>query len=313
MTTFSQDAIFGSRHSRRTVLRGAAVASLAGVFGLRAVPALAHQGEDHGDYPEVVIVATEFAFDMPATVESGFTRVTLDNQGAMDHHAMLMRVNDDATLADLEAALQEPSFEPMFAVSASIGGPGAGPGQSAAVVLDLVPGTYIAICAIPDDQGVPHYALGMQATFEVVEAESAATAPETAATVELMEMMFHGLEDLAVAQGPQAWEVVNSGAQLHEMLVLQLAPGFTIDQFMGMMGAPEATPMEGMDHASPEAAPMAPPFTIIGGVAPMNPGYTNYAEFDFQAGDHVAICFVPDPETGAPHAALGMVMGFTVA
>ena len=25
------------------------------------------------------------------------------------------------------------------------------------------------------------------------------------------------------------------------------------------------------------------------------------------------ICFVPDPETGAPHAALGMLMGITAA
>jgi hypothetical protein len=45
----------------------------------------------------------------------------------------------------------------------------------------------------------------------------------------------------------------------------------------------------------------------------MNPGYTNWAVLDLEAGDYLAICFVPDPATGQPHFALGMVMPFTVA
>jgi hypothetical protein len=45
----------------------------------------------------------------------------------------------------------------------------------------------------------------------------------------------------------------------------------------------------------------------------MNPGYTNWAVLDFAPADYVAICFVPDPETGAPHFALGMIMPFSVS
>jgi hypothetical protein len=312
VTTFSPDAIFGSRFSRRTAMKGAVAAGVAGVLGLRGLEALASQAD--AAYPEVTIVSTEYAFDMPATVESGLTRVILDNTGgAMGHHAILLRVNDDATLADLEAALLEPSFEPIFAVAASIGGPSAGPGGTESVILDLTSGSYIAICAIPDEQGVPHYALGMQATFEVTDSGAATEAPETVATVQLMEMMFHGLEATTFAAGPQVWTVENVGAQIHELVVLRLAEGVTFEQFQEMMMAPpEASPMPEMDHASP-AAEMAPPVTEAGGIAPMSPGFTNYVELDLQAGDHVAICFVPDPETGAPHFALGMVMPFTVA
>lgn len=69
--------------------------------------------------------------------------------------------------------------------------------------------------------------------------------------------------------------------------------------------------------ATPEAAPAEqqgpPPFANIGGVAPMNPGFTNFLPLELTAGEYVAICFVPDTETGAPHAALGMVMPFVVA
>jgi hypothetical protein len=313
VTTFSQDAIFGSRLSRRTAMKGAFAAGVAGALGLRGLDVLARQ--DDAAYPEVTIVSTEYAFEMPATVESGLTRVILDNTGAaMDHHAILLRVNDDATLADLEAALTEPSFEPIFAVAAAVGGPSAGPGVSESVIVDLTPGSYIAICAIPDDQGVPHYALGMQATFEVTDSGAAAEAPEVVATVQLMEMMFHGLEETTVATGPQVWAVENVGAQIHELVLLRLAPGVTFDDLMAMMMAPpEASPMPEMDHASPAAEMAGPPVTSAGGVAPMGPGFTNYVELDLQAGEHVAICFVPDPETGAPHAALGMVMPFTVS
>ncbi len=31
-----------------------------------------------------------------------------------------------------------------------------------------------------------------------------------------------------------------------------------------------------------------------------------------QAGTYVAVCFIPDPATGKPHAALGMLREFTV-
>jgi hypothetical protein len=305
-------SVFGTRLSRRTAMKGMLAASAAGMFVMRG--GIGAFAQDAASYPEVVITATEYAFDMPATIESGWIRVTMDNQGMMDHHAMLMRVNDDATLEDLQAALLEPAFEPMFAVSASVGGPIAGPGVAASVIVDLEPGQYIAICVIPDDAGVPHYALGMQATFEVTEGAAAAEAPATALSVELMEMMFHGVP-AEVAAGPQVWEVSNPGAQLHELFVGQLMPGVTFDQLSENMFAPpsDATTMAGMDHATPGAAPAGPPFTGVGGVAPMNSGHTNYAVFNLQPGEHFMICFVPDSETGAPHAVLGMMMGFTVA
>jgi hypothetical protein len=45
----------------------------------------------------------------------------------------------------------------------------------------------------------------------------------------------------------------------------------------------------------------------------MSVGVTNWLLLDLEAGDYFAICYVPDPTTGAPHFALGMMMPFTVA
>ena len=308
------ESVFGTRLTRRTAMKGLLAASAAGAFAAHGIGAFAQDATPGvSDYPEVVIVGTEFAFDMPASVAGGWTRITLDNQGAaMDHHAMLMRVNDGSTYDDLGAALQSGDFGAIFAVSTSVGGPMAGPGGTASVIAALKPGQYMAICVIPDDQGVPHVALGMAAEFEVTEAVEA-EAPVADTRIELVEMMFHGTPE-EIAAGPAVWEVANIGAQLHEMFIAQLAPDFTFEQISAMLlTPPEATPEGSMDHASPEAAMMAPPFTNIGGVAPMSPGYTNYVPLEFTPGEYFAICFVPDPESGAPHAALGMIIGFTVA
>lgn len=53
-----------------------------------------------------------------------------------------------------------------------------------------------------------------------------------------------------------------------------------------------------MVAASLEVA-MAPPFTNIGGVAPMGPDYTNDVPLEFTPGEYFATCFVPDPESDA--------------
>lgn len=295
--------------SRRNLVQRATIAgagaSVALIAGGRF--ALAHQ-DTAGDeaYPEVVIVAREMAFELAESFEGGFVKLTLDNQGAMDHHVMMMRVNDDATVDDVLAALAEPTFEPVFAVATSLGGPAAGPGLSASVIVDLPAGSYVLICAVPGPDGMPHYQMGMQAVVEVTEPEAALEPPVADATVELMEMMFHGMGE-TYAAGATTWEVVNAGAAIHELLVMQLAEGFTGDMFLEMVLAP---PSEGTPE---EAQAGPPPFAMIGGAAPMNPGETNYLPLDLVAGEYVAICFVPDPEMGAPHAALGMVMPFVVA
>jgi hypothetical protein len=45
----------------------------------------------------------------------------------------------------------------------------------------------------------------------------------------------------------------------------------------------------------------------------MNSGAVNWVVFDLQPADYFAICFVPDPKTGAPHFDLGMIRPFRVA
>ena len=312
--------------SRRTVLKGvgaSAIAALAarGSFGLTAAQDASPAA---GDYPTVAFTAKDFEFvDIPASIPGGFTRLSMTSEGPSDHHAMFMRLNDGVTLDDFTTALQSGDFGQLLGAATSLGGPGSiGPGLSSDVVVDLTPGQYVVVCLIPDEEtGMPHAAMGMLNPLEVTEATGTAAAPETDGSVDLADFEFMGLPS-EIAAGSHVWEVTDTGEQLHELVIFRQAPGVPYAVIESIfLAPPEASPAAGIEAtpeamASPEASPEAagpPPFTAVVGVAPMAPGVTNYAEFELEAGDHFAICFIPDFESGAPHFALGMIMPFTVA
>lgn len=309
--------MLGTRLTRRTALQTTGVLGAAGLFPVGGLQ-LAHAQEAQGSlaYPDLTITAVEYAFELPTTIEAGWTHVILDNQGMMDHHVMFLRPHEGATIEDVQAALEQDDFGALFATAASAGGPNVGPGHQASVVMHLDAGQYLLICAIPTEEGIPHFALGMQAVLEVTEGPGDDTPPEADATVNLVEMAFDGLPTDAT-DGTHIWEVTDAGTQLHEIVILQLAEGVTIDQAMQIFSeppsaSPVASPIVDQTVATPAVGPSGPPFEAIGGTAPMSPGKTNYAVLDLAAGEYIAICFVPDQETGVPHFAMGMIMGFSV-
>jgi uncharacterized cupredoxin-like copper-binding protein len=300
--------------SRRTALAGLGAAGLGVALGLggRLGHAAAQQATPPAeDYPEVVITAADYHLDLPASIPGGLTRLTLNNEGPSTHHAMFLRVNEGATLTDLEAALTQPDLGPVFAVSTSFGGPEVNPGRQATVIMDLQPGQYMVICLIPDAVGMPHFLMGMQTPVEVTAATGASSTPVADGTVELIDFGF-GQMPMQVTPGRHVWKVTNSGQQLHEFLVMRQDPGVTFAQVQAFLQpAPEATP-GALVEATPEAVARPEPFGIIGGAAPMSPGQTTWSVLDLEAGEHFVICFLPDPASGAPHFALGMLMPFTV-
>ena len=300
--------------TRRATLKGSAAVGVGALIAGRIGPAAAQDATPAAAAsPELVIVSTEYAFEMPATAESGYTRLTLNNQGGEDHHAMFFRLNDDTTEDQFMAGLMAGDLAALAELGAAYGGPMANAGNQASVTAFLDAGTYAVICLIPDAQGVPHVAHGMLAMLQVSEGASTTSDPVADGTITLVEMAFDGLPT-EVPAGTYTWQVTNGGTQLHEMALLQLVPGVPADGVIaGITAGPEAA-------ASPAAVPAAspeasgpPPFVSLAGAAPMSPGATNYVEFNAQPGEYVVVCFVPDTETGMPHAMMGMVASFTVA
>ena len=268
------------------------------------------------NFPELRMTASDFAFEVSGDLTAGLTLVTLENSGAEPHHAQLMLLNEGQTFDTFMTAMgQDPNA--VFGLGQFAGGPGVvDPSGQSQVILDLKAGTYLALCFVESPDGIPHLAKGMVQAFEVGAATGeAASAPETAGTVVMLDFSFEMPAEIAT--GPQIWEVVNEGPQPHEIALLKLAPGLTGEQAMDMLLGPAASPEAGQDMASPEAAsePSADgpqPFTSAGGMQALASGLRGWVVLDLEPGEYLAVCFVPDPASGQPHTMLGMITAFTV-
>jgi hypothetical protein len=82
---------------------------------------------------------------------------------------------------------------------------------------------------------------------------------------------------------------------MHEVELVRLAPGKTLEQFMSWIAKP--------------AGP--PPGSAIGGVAGFT-GSPNYFSADMAPGNYALICFIPDARDGKPHFMHGMTKTITV-
>jgi hypothetical protein len=254
--------------------------------------------------PQVLVKATDYQLDLPMQITAGRIAVTLENDGAEPHHAAFLRLNDGVTLDDVQAAVAKNPLA-VFPLATAAGGPGTVvPGGRQRVVLDLTPGQYVVVCFISSPDGVSHATKGMVHPLAVV-AGDAGSAPDPVAdaTVTLKDFAF----DLPspVSAGRHLWEVVNDGPEVHELVVLKLTAPLSPDQLLAVL-AGLAAPSAGSAPAGP------PPVAPAGGLSPIASGGKAWLELDLTPGNYVAVCFVPDPTTGKPHLALGMVMPFTV-
>ncbi len=276
----------------RRAVAGTAVAILA--FGAIAA-AQSHTG--HGT-SELTVIGTDYAYDGPEIVPAGFVSLRFTNAGQEPHHIQLARLNDGVSIEQALAALQQGPEAGMQLVEL-VGGVGViMPGESQTAVVDMSrPGIYLELCLIPDENGVPHFALGMARFFEVAGAE-VAERPDVAADLVVRMLDFGYAFPAEIRAGPQVWEVINDGPQPHEMLLMRVADGSTVEDAIASLA---------------ETEPVGPPVAIpVGGVQGLHAGLSNYLVLDLAPGSYLVVCFIPDPETGAPHIALGMIGTFTV-
>jgi hypothetical protein len=246
--------------------------------------------------PVIDIMASDYAFDAPDTIPSGLVTIRLMNHGQEPHHAQLLRMNDGVSFGEFGAALQSEG-ESVLRLTTLTGGAGApNPSRSDEVTLNLTPGQYAIACFIASADGVPHLAKGMlkPLTVTAVDAQPEIDAPQSAGTLNMRDFSFDIPDTLPA--GTNTFTVVNAGPQLHELNILKLAPGASIADLQGWQ---------------PERGTQ-PPFEAVGGMNGMSQGESHYMTVNLEPGTYVAICNIPDPASGVPHARLGMVRQFSV-
>ena len=191
----------------------------------------------------------------------------------------------------------------IFQVVAFTGGPsGIGPGGQSEAVVDLQAGDYVLLCFIAGADGIPHLAKGMVQPLTVTEPPSDRPAePEALATVGLDDFAFAGVPT-TLPEGRTTLKVTNQGQEPHEMTLLRLE-GINAQQALEILTAPPGG----------EAPAGQPPFKDAGGFQAIMPGQSGWTTLNLQAGEYIAVCFVPSPANGfAPHVALGMITSITV-
>jgi uncharacterized cupredoxin-like copper-binding protein len=242
----------------------------------------------------MTIYARDFAFDAPDTVPAGITTIHLINKGAELHHVVLIRLSGGHTMADLGKAMASNGPPPKWATS--VGGPNAPvPGGNASATLHLAPGSYAIVCFIPSADGVAHVMKGMSRPLTVTGPDVVGPLPKSDVTVALVDYGFNVSRPFVA--GHQVVRIHNAAMQDHEMFIVRLAPGKTVQDLTAwsekMVGPPPAMP--------------------LGGVTALAPGQENEISVDFTPGQYGLVCFMPDMHDGKPHFAHGMTKAFTVS
>lgn len=244
----------------------------------------------------ITLKGADFSFEGPAEVQSGWVTVNFQNVGLQAHHAQFARLNDGVTPQQLQDALKQSEGAAMALVTL-VGGPSViDPNGNANVTMNLAPGQYMVLCFLPDTDGAPHLAKGM-ASMLTVKGNGPSTAAEPKADVTVNAADFHYTMPAEVKAGKQVWKFINDGPQPHEIVLMKLEEGKTPDDVFAFFAKPEGKP----------------PFTSLGGMQGISKGAAPaFINLDLQPGNYIALCNIPDPQTGKSHAELGMVMPFTV-
>ena len=266
-------------------------------------------------YPELRITFSDDGVEAPDEVPAGRYLVTVEAAGQADADVLFLQLPAGVSEADAEEAIaaaedeEAPAFLYEWTFAGGLFVPAGGADR---LVLDLAPGDWFITAETGEEEGeaggtpVPADALRPLTVTGDGGTPPADQDPAADATIEMQEYAFVGLPD-GVEPGRQVWQVTNTGEQPHHIVLFRSPQPITLDQVMTLLQLPEgATPPPdlGIDLQQIEEA---------GGVHILSPDRTVWAEMDLsQPGTYVALCFVPDRESGMPHALMGMVGIFTV-
>lgn len=288
-----------------------------------------------------IVIDADFTSYIPDKATAGTTRVTLENDTSDTFGVSLYLVPDevlDALEESGEAAEVDAAGLPLWLGEAKpVGGPGiAGSGGRSEAVLELEPGLYVLVFTffplqegqLPSvllsfDDGQPFVItvdeeagnagnsgtpMGARPTEESEPdeaTEEAGDPPSNAAPLTATIVMTDGGFEIpdSFESGLQTWEIVNQGQAPHALIVVAIPDGTTVDQLLAAL-------FPGPDSAAATFDTSA--MINVGGLGPLAPGLSAGATFDLTAGTYAMFSALPDPVTGEPDGAQGLLTVFVV-
>jgi hypothetical protein len=285
--------------------------------------------------PELRIsVAEDGTVSAPSEAAAGRYLVVVDvaaSEAIAGADLTLVQVPPGMTTEEMSAqdeAAGEGIAPDWFYEAVIAGGTFALPGTTSAVVVELSEGEWrVEVFIEPiegEEDGSPVVADASPAASEALEERvdfepaimtvTATASPVAAVDIVADEMVeaidFDFTIPDTVAAGPQIWQVTNTGSQPHHM-ILERLPGPVTEEQIDELISFEF----GMAPAGATPSPNLPntdDFLPAGGMGVISSGQTAWIELNLEPGNYIAVCFIPDQETGMPHLAMGMYELFTV-
>lgn len=236
-------------------------------------------------------------------VGTGFHALNLVNRGTYDADFTVYRLRKGASLEKFTAANQEladatasgseahEALEALEETAVALGGLNVSDHSSKTMLVDLSRGTYV-VASIPEDGGEITYS-----TFRVMGPNDDSGGPQVAAetVVDMKDFAFDLPAD--VAGGTNLWKVSNTGTQPHVADFYRLLPGRTMEDLIAYLSG------EGGQQ----------PYDKTESISMVSAGETVYLPVNFESGNWVALCFVPDMDNpDLSHVMEGMVAEFRV-
>ncbi len=242
---------------------------------------------------KVKLIARDYAFDLPAEIRGGLVEFAYTNEGKEPHFAGLAKPAPGKSIEDVKAVFTSPPPDgppqgpPPFQEVGIM--PNADPGAGATATVNLEPGTYVLFCLIPSPDGVSHAAKGMITEVTVTEGPEGPL-PESDATIVGTDFAFD--KTPALEAGTNVVQFRNDGKQLHEINLVELAPGKKAENVVAWFRRREGPP----------------PMRALSGVA-TEPGSEATAKLEIESGRTYAfVCAIPDVLGDfTPHIVKGMV------
>lgn len=252
-------------------------------------PPVASTDAVSAEIPVVTLKVTNAGLEAPTEMPSGVVAVTVEG-GDPENQPMLARLSEGVTVDQLTEALASPNPLAALQLVSLLGGSNASADEP--VIHELQAGGYVAMLFAPE--GPP------QVLPIVAGAPSGAAPPIADVKVSLVDFNF--VMPDRVAAGRQVWQIENTGEQWHEMAIVQLNEGKTVDDVVAWVNS-----------SGPEGTGEPPPFAEGALWHPMGAGQRAWVTWDIPAGEYTVICILPDVAGDmSPHVAHGMVRTLVV-
>jgi hypothetical protein len=245
---------------------------------------------------EVEVVGVDYAFKLPATLPPGLTTFRFRNEGQHRHEFNVFLLKPGVTIDQVIKARKEGQSQMQY-IDGPVGVLFAGKGKKSVSTLttNLLPGRVYGIqCIFSDTANAPqHYELGMYGAVQITKGAKS-TASVNADSVIAVDYAYSRYPR-TISPGMHSLAFRNAGKQRHEIGVVMLKPGATLDSVIAY------------DKRKEDPRPL---FDGPGlGVLHSRGGETALGTLDFEflpGREYLMDCGFQDDDKSPPHYMLGM-------